>query len=103
MIDTPIIVNVITAASNILSLSFGVCIISYCVNNQLRFNWGNAIARTLGRKTTALTAMMNMNMKDRNHKNELVLPSLRVAGLSGHLKSLLIITPYVTKCAEKKN
>ena len=103
MIVTPIIVNDITTASNILSLSFGVCIIFYCVNNQLRSNWGNAIARTLGRKKMTLTITMNMNMKDRNHKNELVLPSLRVAGLSGHLKSLLIITPYVTKCAGKKN
>ena len=57
---------------------------------------------TLGRKTTALTITMNMNTNNINQRNELVLPSLRVADLSGHLKSLLIVTPYVTKCTEKK-
>ena len=72
------------------------------MNNQLRSNWGNAIAMTLGRKTTALTITINMNTKDRNHKNELVLGFIDGGG-PFHMKSLLIITPYVTKCTGKKN
>ena len=44
---------------------------------------------------------MNMNMKDRNHKNELVLGFIDGGG-PFHIKSLLIVTPYVTKCTGKK-
>ena len=49
-----------------------------------------------------LTATMNMNTKNRSHRNELVLGSTE-GGFSGHINVLLIITPYVTKCTEKKN
>ena len=48
-----------------------------------------------------LAKTMNMNMNVTYQRNELVLGSID-GGLSGHLKSLLIITPYVTKCIEKK-
>ena len=48
-----------------------------------------------------LAKTMNMNMNVTYQRNELVLGSID-GGLSGHLKSLLIITPYVTKCGGKK-
>ena len=56
---------------------------------------------TLGRKMMMLAKTMNMNINVTYQRNELVLGSID-GGLSGHLKSLLIITPYVTKCIEKK-
>ena len=63
---------------------------------------GNAIAITLGRKKMALIPTMNMITKNINHWNSLVLGCSIGGGVSGHLKSLLIITPYVTKCIRKK-
>lgn len=71
------------------------------MNIQLRSNWGNAIAITLGRKKMTLTTTMNMNIKDTYQRNELVLGSIEGGG-PFHIKSLLIITPYVTKCTGKK-
>ena len=45
---------------------------------------------------------MNMNTENRSQRNSLVLGCSIGVGFLGHMKSLLIITPYVTKCTEKK-